>query len=127
MNITNPQAIALEKRKLLSVFKEDIRHWLETQNYGTYTNGLRVKIEQNVREVRKIVEETRCLRLIAATPNRISGGLIVRDCDPFNYVLETPYYGVSYIPEIIEIVDEAICVLNSPRYLASLVAKYEDR
>ena len=126
MNNTMSPPIASEKIQLLSRFREDIRLWFDGQHHSLNIDRLRSQIKRNVRAVRSIVEETSCLKLISTTPPSI-GKLTVRDYDPFNSVLETPYYGVSFIPVIIEMIDEAIDVLESPRYTARLLVNLENK
>ena len=118
MNNKTPQEITLEKIQILSSFKEDICQWLNRQYYSSDVDRLRSQIKQNTQNVRNIVEETYCLKLMPTNPH--ATGLIVRDCDPFNYVLENPYCGVSFIPAIVEIINDAIIVLQSSTYIAKL-------
>lgn len=124
MNIKTPQEIVTEKIQILLSFQEDIRRWFHGQYDSSDASKLYSQIAKNIQNVRNIAQETCCLKLMPTVPQSKTG-LIVRDCDPFNFVLETPYYGVSFIPAIIEIIDEAIVVLKSPRYFAKLLVNSE--
>ncbi len=115
MNAHTPPAIISEKIKLLLSFKQDIYDWFHRQHYSLNVETLRSRIKQNTQQVRNIAQETNCLKLVSTAPPT-QNGLTVRDYDPFNSVLDTPYYGVSFIPTIIEMIDEAVGVLESPRY-----------
>ncbi len=106
-------AITLEKIQLLLSFKQDVYDWFYRQDYSLDVAQLRSRIKQNTQQVRSIAKETHCLKLVSTTP-QTQNGLTIRDYDPFNSVLDTPYYGVSFIPTIIEMIDEAISVLESP-------------
>ena len=108
-------AITLEKIQILSSFKQDIYDWFYRQHYSLDVETLRSRIKQNVQQVRNIAQETNCLKLVSTVPPT-QNGLTIRDHDPFNSVLDTPYYGVSFISTIIEMIDEAINVLESPKY-----------
>lgn len=114
------QKIVLDKIHLLSSFKQDICHWFDGQNDLSDIDLLRAHIQQNTVSVREIVTETRCLRLMPTLPPSLTGGMIVRDCDPFSNILGNSYSNVAYVPEIMAMIDEAITVLESPKYLARL-------
>ena len=118
MNTKIPQETTLEKIQILSAFKKDITRWYYAHHDLSDVARLRCRIKQNIPNVRSIVKETNCLKLVAINPTSVVSRLIVRDYDPFNSVLETPYYNISFIPKIIEMIDEALEVLQSPRYLA---------
>ncbi|WP_052055590.1 hypothetical protein [Myxosarcina sp. GI1] len=127
MNTQVPQEIAIEKIKMLASFKEDICRWTNRDYRASDVELLRTKILQKVRHVRSIVVETNCLKLMPTKPPSITGGLLIRDYDPFTNVLETPCFGISFIPEIIKMIDEAIRVLKSPKYLAKLFVYLDNR
>lgn len=122
MDTTIPQEIANEKIETLTSFKEDICRWLNRDYSAIDVELLRTRIEQNVRRVHSIIVETRCLKLMPTKPPSVTGGLVIRDYDPFDNVLETPYFGISFIPEIIDAIERAIGVLQSPRYLAKFAS-----
>jgi hypothetical protein len=71
--------------------------------------------------------ETGSLRLMPTIPPSATRGLVIRDYNPFNNILGNLYYGVSFIPEIIEMIDEAIHVLESPGYLAKMLASLPNK
>jgi len=116
------QKITLEKIKFLNIFKQNISLWYDDHSGSSHTDLLRSQIKQNAYHVRSIIEETRCLKLISSTPI-CTGKLTIRDYDPFNSILDNNYIGVFCIPAIVEMIDEAIDVLKSSRYLAKLSAR----
>jgi hypothetical protein len=125
MNNKTPQEIALEKIKILSLFRDNIYRWFNGQCELPDAKQLRGQIEQDVQDVRSIVAETCCLRLVPKFPPS-QGKLVVRDYDPFNCVLENSYHGgVSFIPTIIEIIEDSITVLKSSKYLAKMTVNLE--
>ena len=111
----------LEKIEQLSTFKNNICRWYNGHYHLSEAEQLCYEVKQNTRLVRDIVMETRCLKLISTIPSSLTGGMVIRDCDPFSNVLNS-VSNVSYVPEIAEMIDEAIAVLKSPRYLARLDA-----
>lgn len=119
MNTNKSREIILEKIDRLSTFKKNICRWYDGHYHLSEVEQLYSEVKQNTIPVREIVMETRCLKLISTIPSSLTGGMIIRDCDPFTNVLNS-VSNISYIPEIVEMIDEAIAVLKSPRYLARL-------
>lgn len=111
MNSRKFQENALEKLHLLCLFKQDLTYWYEGADSLDDDQQLRTRIRQNANLVRDIVAETYCLQLMPTNPQS-NKGIVVRDCDPFKSILNTPYYGVSFIPAIIGMIDESIAVLD---------------
>jgi len=114
MKNTKSEKAVLEKIRLLIAFRGNLYSWLNGHHDLADQHQLRQQIEQNVEDVRKIAAEARCLRLVPANPP-LPGKIIVRDCDPFNFVLKPSCYGVSFIPTIIEIVEESIAILQGSK------------
>ena len=114
----SPETIS-EKIDRLSTFKKNICRCYNGHYHLSEVEQLYSEVKQNTISVREIVMETRCLKLISTIPSSLTGGMVIRDCDPFINVLNS-VSSVSYIPEIIEMIDEAIAVLGSPKYLAKL-------
>ncbi len=127
MNPTTSSEIVSKKIKLLSSFREDIRCWFEQQYQPSDTIQLRSQIKQNVQRVKSIIMETSCLKLMPTIPPSATGGLIIRDYDPFNSILGSSHFEANFIPAIIEMIDEAITVLESPRYLAKLTVNLKEQ
>ncbi len=125
MDTKTPQEIALEKIQVLSSFQNDIRRWFDGQYDQSEVDELRSRINRTVRRVHRIVRETDCLKLITVAPPPAIGGLMLRNTDPFSNVLET-YYGMSFIPAIMDMIDEAIGVLENPEYLEKLLETLEN-
>jgi hypothetical protein len=116
MNSKTLQKKTSKKIQTLSLFKEDIRRWLDGQYNPLEIEQLRSQIKLNVQRVHSIVMETGSLKLMPTIPPSATGGLVIRDYDPFNNVLGNSYFGISFIPAIIEMIDEAIGVLESPKH-----------
>ena len=68
MDYKTPQEINLEKIQALSSFKEDICNWLDGQRYSSDVDELRSQIKLNTQNVRRIAEETCCLKLMPKNP-----------------------------------------------------------
>lgn len=105
------QKDAVEKIHLLCLFKQDLVFLYEDTYSLNDARQLANRIRQNINLVRDILAETYCLKLISSNPNS-KKGIVVRDCDPFDFILNTPHYEVSFIPEVIEMIDKSIAVLN---------------
>lgn len=127
MDTTTPQEAVSQKIQLLSSFKQDIRRWLNGQYQPSDFPELQLQIRQNVRRVRNIVMETNCLKLISTIPTSVTRGLVIRDYDPFNSIADSSQPRVSFIPTIVDMIDEAIAVLESPKYLTKLLSKYNQK
>jgi hypothetical protein len=125
MNSKTFQKKTDKKIQVLSSFKENIERWINGQYSPLEVEELRSQIKLDVQGVRSIVMETGSLKLMPTIPPSATRGLIIRDYDPFNNILGNSGYGVSFIPAIIEMIDEAIDVLESPKYLAKLLSSQE--
>ncbi len=123
MNIKNYTEVISNKINVLNSFKEDILDWF----YGNYDSStvdeLRSQINRSVKIVRDILLETECLSTITIAPPPAIGGLMIRNYDPFNNVLQN-YYGRSFIPDIRDMIDQSIGVLESPEYIEKML-EYE--
>lgn len=121
MVIKVPRESTSEKIQLLSSFQVDIRRWFDGGYGQSEIDALRSRINRKVQRVRNIVTETGCLKLVTVAPPAAIGGLVIRNANPFDSVLET-YYGLSFIPSIIDMLDEAIGVLeaNEPQQIIEL-------
>jgi len=113
-----PQEITSEKIQLLSSFQVDIRCWFDGKYAQSEADAIRSRINRNVRRVCSIVSETGCLKLITVAPPAAVGGLMIRNANPFDSVLET-YYGLPFVPAIVDMLDEATGVLeeNKPQQI----------
>lgn len=76
---------------------------------------IRRYINNNSRSARRELIETGCLKLFTISPPPIIGGLIMRNVDPFTCIFDAPYGG-SMIPQLVDMIDEAIGVLNDPTF-----------
>jgi hypothetical protein len=124
MNTNTPQEIVSQKVQLLSSFKDDIRRWFDGHYQPSDLPQLHSQIGQNVRGVKNIVMETSCLKLMPTLPPSVTRGLVIRDYDPFNSISGGPQDRVHFIPAIVDMIDEAIGVLESPRYLTKLLINF---
>ncbi|HEY9629438.1 MAG TPA: hypothetical protein V6C84_19225 [Coleofasciculaceae cyanobacterium] len=113
-----PQESISEKIQLLSSFQVDIRCWFDEKYDQSEAEAIRSRINRNVRRVCNIVTETGCLKLMTVAPPAAIGGLMISNANPFDSVLET-YYGLSFIPSIVDMLDESIGVLeaNKPQQI----------
>jgi hypothetical protein len=104
-----------EKIAFLADFKRDINSFFN----GNQEPELRTRISRSMRRARDIVTETGSLKLVTLAPPRAVGGIGVQNADPFGFITQD-YYGMSLIPAVADMVEEAIGVLQSPEYRENL-------
>lgn len=120
------QQLVSEKIQLLSSFKKNIRRWFDGNYSGEpEKTELRSQINRAVQRVQNIVSETGCLRLLTMSPPPAIGGLISQNINPFSNIWVN-YYGMSLIPDVADMVDATIGVLESPEYLEKLLENLEN-
>ncbi len=105
-----------DKIKLLEDFKALLLDWERIAgSYDTDATeraAARSRINRDKSVVRQIVIEAHCLKRLTIGPPPALGGLIVRDVDPFAVIFDPPY-GRSVISVIMDMLDEAIGVLEA--------------
>jgi predicted nucleotide-binding protein len=92
----------------LEEFKSLIRVW----EYGTPTSDTRSKINRKINSVKNILKRAGVLKLCTISPPPMIGGPIMRNIDPFTLIFDPPY-GVSVIPTLVDMIDEAIGVIEN--------------
>ncbi|MDQ2889953.1 MAG: hypothetical protein M3R65_05290 [Gemmatimonadota bacterium] len=102
-----------EKVAFLTKFKSDILGFFNGSIEDT--EGLRTRISRTKRRARDILAETDSLKTMTLSPPPAVGGVMIPRADPFNFILDS-YYGASLIPNVADMIDEAIGVLESPDY-----------
>ena len=68
---------------------------------------VRSQINQAKTNVRRIIVEQGCLKLLTIAPPRMTGGMLIRNADPFDLIFDPPYTS-NMIPTILDMLDEAI-------------------
>ena len=112
--------------QLITEFKSDIQRWFDDPRENPQASAeLRSRINRNMAKVQRIIEEAGCMKTITLTPPPMIGGVVVRNGNPFSFVLES-YYGMSMIPTVIDMIDATLGVLESPEYLEHLVKLSEE-
>ena len=100
-----------DKIAFLERFQADIRAHFA----GDGSASLRTQISRSMPRAKGILMETGTLKSVTLSPPPAIGGLMVQNADPFGFVLQD-YYGMSMIPAVADMIDEAIGVLESPEY-----------
>lgn len=95
-----------ERIKILKAFKEDLASW-----HLEGSPELRSQINQQTVFVRREVVEAGCFRTVTLGPPPIVGGLVMRNIDPFDMMLDPPY-GVDLITMVTDMVDQTIGALG---------------
>ncbi len=102
---------ATEKIAFLERFKADIQAHFN----GADDDATRSRINRGMKRARDIVGETGAMKTVTLSPPPAIGGLIVRDADPFSFILQD-YYGMSLAPTVADMIEQAIGILESPEY-----------
>jgi hypothetical protein len=105
-----------EKIAFLERFKADIRSHFD----GDSSDALRTRISRAMPRAKNILSEAGALKTVTLSPPPAIGGLVVRNGDPFSFILQD-YYGMSMIPAVADMIEEGIGVLESPEYEKELV------
>jgi TIR domain len=106
MTATNTNAD--EKIERLKTFKNKL-----LQHQKTKDASLREWLNENLQWARREVVEAGCSVTVTISPPPVTGGLIMRDLDPFNSMFDAPYLR-SLVPTICDMIDRTIGVLRNP-------------
>ena len=104
-----------EKITLLEQFDSALERWFNgkvDQEGGK--EALRKSLNEMTPMARALIREARCHKLMSASPPPAIGGPVLRNVDPFDMLFES-YYGMSFIPNIRDMTQQAIGVLRSGR------------
>ena len=102
---------AAERIAFLERFKADIQAHFN----GADGDATRSRINRGMKRARDIVGEAGVMKTVTLSPPPAVGGLIVRDADPFSFILQD-YYGMSMAPTVADMIEQAIGILESPEY-----------
>jgi len=100
-----------EKIAFLERFKADIQAYFA----GPEDQATRSRINRGMSRARELVDDAGAMKTVTLSPPAAIGGLMVRGADPFNFILQD-YYGMSMVPTVADMIDQAIGVLESPDY-----------
>ena len=94
-----------EKVEKLKKFNELISDYFD----GNYENIKEIKKEINYLTplIHELVAKAGCNKRMTISPPPAVGGMVLNNINPFDMVFDEPY-GISLIPKIIDIVDQAI-------------------
>lgn len=92
----------------LNDYKELLTLW----EFGKPTHATRSEISKKLQSVREIVFRAGTLKTYTISPPPMIGGLIMRNVDPFGCIFNPPY-DQSIIPQLIDMIDEAIGVIET--------------
>ena len=91
---------------------EEFKALLEEWEYGIPTSDTRSLINKKLKNVRNLVLRAGVLKLYTISPPPMLGGLVMKNIDPFTLIFNPPY-GESMISMIIDMIDEAIGVIET--------------
>ena len=107
------------RTEMLEAFLEGLRAYQQTQ--GSQREVLKSQINRLLQRVRGIVIEAGCMQLVTLEPPRMVGGAIHHDVDPIASMFHS-VYDYSFIPTVINIIEQTIGVVQAPGYMAKLTA-----
>lgn len=96
-----------EKISRLEKFKSYLASW--NHNHDTPSRTL---INQDCVWIRREVIEANCFHTMTIGPPPAVGGLVMQGIDPFAMIF-TPPYGVSLVPQVVDMIDQTIGVLRA--------------
>lgn len=108
---------------LLEDFLADLREFWHGE--GDPTGALKTRVNRAAFAVREVVIEAGCLQLFTLAPPAAIGGLVHRGVDPFTSLFRD-YFGRSLIPNVIDMIDQTIGVVQSPGYLEKVATSQND-
>ena len=92
----------------LEEFKNLLKYWL----YGNPTSETRSQINKKVQNIKNLVLRAGALKTFTIAPPPMIGGMIMQNIDPFAMIFDPPY-GQPLIPALIDMIDEAIGVIET--------------
>jgi hypothetical protein len=108
------------KINLLTEFREAVLKWFHGKYEQREKEALRAYINRNLIAARTAVKDVGALKSIVIGPPPAIGGLVVENPDPFSMLFDNPY-GLSVIPCVADMIDEAIGVYEHLRDETGLV------
>lgn len=96
-----------EKIQRLGEFKAHLASWQKNRD-----DQSRSLINQGSIWVRREVIEAGCFHTMTIGPPPAVGGLVMRDIDPFAMIFNPPY-GISMVPQVVDMIDQTIGVLRT--------------
>lgn len=100
-----------EQIAFLQSFNADILAHFDGHKDG----ALRVRINRGIPRARDILARAGALKSVSLSPPPAIGGMIVRNADPFEFILQD-YFGMSMAPMVSDMIEQAIGILDSPEY-----------
>ena len=103
-----------EKITLLEQFDSGMERWFNGKVDQGGREALRKSLNEMAPMASALIREARCHKLISASPPPAIGGPVLQNVDPFDMLFEI-YFGMSFIPTIRDMTQQAIGVLRSGR------------
>jgi predicted nucleotide-binding protein len=91
---------------------DDFKRLLQIWEFGNPTQETRTEINKKLQHVKEIVFSAGTLKTYSITPPAYIGGNTISHVDTFACIFNPPY-GQSIIPQLIDMIDEAIGVIES--------------
>lgn len=94
---------------LLEAFRNALLRWFRYDPESDGQDELRSWINRNTKAAEASVRHVGCLRVMAMAPPPAVGGLVLQNINPFDAVFQD-YWGMSTIPQIADMCEQAIGV-----------------
>jgi len=101
-----------EKITLLEQFDSALERWFNGKVDQDGKETFRKSLNELAPMARAIIREARCYKLISVSPPPAIGGPVLQNVDPIDMLFKD-YYGMSFIPTIRDMTQQAVGVLRS--------------
>lgn len=91
---------------------EEFNRLLSVWHYGEPTYDTRTQISKKISNTRNLVLRAGALKTFTVAPPPMIGGMIMQNVDPFTLIFDPPY-GRSIIPSLIDMINEAIGIIET--------------
>lgn len=120
--VSKDDSIKLElarKVEVLRGLRDLLTRWFKGEYMPEGKIPLRAMINSKIVESRAMTKEVGAHKFLTVAPPAAIGGVVARNIDPFDNVFEN-FWGISVIPSVIDSLDQAIGVFQSPEYARKL-------
>lgn len=105
-NDTEDNAVFLEQ------FDQSLSRYFDGEYGPEGRPQLRKSINESAPRARELLVEAGCYKRMSAAPPPMVGGPVLKNVDPFDMLFES-YYGVSFIPNVRDMIQKAIGVYRA--------------
>jgi len=104
-----------EKIACLEHFDAAANRWFRGEYEPEEKEALRKSLNEMLPIARSIIQSAGCLKLISVAPPPAIGGVVMENVNPFDMFFQS-CYGMSFIPRIRDMTQQAIGILRSGHF-----------